>query len=212
MSRWKYIVVALGVGALTLAAEPSPAQQVHPPIGAEEWPPVVKRLEGKESPPGFALATPVVHMVKRAEARPTSAKRYFAGRGLTVTDEDLQYLLSLYGSFDEDHNARHDQVLREHSGDSARIEASVQRFQLERASLTGAVLGAFLARLEARGQNTERFLVEVLERDLGTAFWGGEAPTWESLERRSSLFEESFQREYGRSLAGVLASEKGEGK
>lgn len=203
--QWKYFVIAGLIGFVALSTTMF-AQESQPPAD-EEWAPVVKRLSSDELPPAIGLATSVAHMVKRAERTDRFlTKKYFGARGLEVTDDDLDYLVELYGDFDERHQERHDRVLREHAGDPERIEASGERYVMERASFTGGVLGAWLARLRSEGQDTDAFVVEVVTEESSSHFWGGRAPTYESLERRASAFEQSFKREYGVALPALLAA------
>lgn len=201
--QWKQFVIAASIGVAAVST-PAPAQESQLAADEPEWAPVVKRLSSDDLPPALGLTTSAVSMVKRTESDPSLAKLYFKARGLDVTDTDLDYLVTLYGDFDERHRVRHNRVLREHAGEPEKIEASGERYKMERAAFTGGVLGAWLSHMRSKGQDTDRFVVEVVTEEDASFFWGGRAPTYESLERQASAFEESFEREYGIALPALL--------
>ncbi len=203
--QWKPLVIAASIGIVAVST-PALAQESQVAADEPEWAPVVKRLSSDDLPPALGLTNSAVFMVKRTEDDPQRAKIYFKARGIEVTDADLDHLLALYGDFDERHRERHNRVLREHADEPEKIEASGERYVMERSSFTGGVLGAWLARLRSNGQDTDRFVVEVVTEESSSFFWGSRAPTYEDFERQASAFEESFEREYGVALPVLLAA------
>lgn len=196
-------------GALWLAGAAAAAQDQPEP----EWPPVVKRLSGKELPAALRLSSFVSKTDKAVKFDKELAKQSLEGHGLELTDSDLELFISLYGDFDEDQGRRHERILREHEGQPEKIREAGEFFLLERAEFTGGVLGAWLAHLREQGHDTGRFLVHVAESSTVSFFWGGRPPTVEGLEREAAAFAKAFREEYGMPLHSVLAGEgKGGGR
>lgn len=201
--KWRQFLPALCLGSVALSV-PAVAQESAPRAEEPELAPIVKRLSGEDLPVALRLATFVSKTDKAVEFDIELAKRSLEGIGLAVSDADLELLDSLYGTFDADQRTRHEEMLREFAGQPEKISEAGEEFLLERASFTGGVLGAWLAHLRDRGQETDAFLLKVVQDFHVTAFWGGRPPTMEGLERQAAAFEESFRQEYGIPLAVVL--------
>lgn len=204
----KRFTVSLAV-TMFIAGSPVGARPSEPVAEEPEFAPIVKTLSGEDLPVALRLSTFVTKTDKALAFDPDLAKKSLLGSGLTVTDADLDLFDSLYGDFDEDLGARHARVLAEHAEEPGKIEEAGERFQLERAAFTGGVLGAWLAHLRDQGQDTDAFLLEVVEAFAVSAFWGGKPPTLEGLEREAKAFEHGFLREYGVPLTRVFQDRRG---
>jgi hypothetical protein len=201
--RMKLFALVASVATVGVAvAAPVPAQA---PPQDSEWAPVVKTLTGEDLPVALRLSTMTSHLDKMVLTAGHRAAKYFLGaRGLELEDSELELLHELYGDFDEDQGVRDAAMLRKFQGQATVIERKSRRFVLERYSFTGGVLGAWLAKLRAAGYDTDGFLRKAATSYYPSAFWGGGPPTMEALNQESSLFEQSFAKEYGKPLQAVL--------
>jgi hypothetical protein len=65
-------------------------------------------------------------------------------------------------------------------------------------------LGQWLALLRDNGHDTDQFVLNVVDDFSFTMSFGGHVPSQATLQGRGKLFEASFTRQYGKSLATVM--------
>lgn len=189
-------LVAASTLAVSIAA-PLPAQ--GPPLSDD-----VTVLGSEDLPAGLVLSAFVSRADKLAKHNLDYAPVFFEKYGLTLSEEEIVELNALYGDFDARQGERHQREMPAAQDRPDLAEQLSLSFLRERAAFTGDVLGQWLAFLRDQGHDTDRFVLNVVDKFSVTMSFGGHVPSQATLQGRAKVFEASFKRQYSTALQDLL--------